>query len=172
MNLKFDSFFVKKYLQIRNPYRVPTNVCELAKEFAFVTFLYALILSLVGLVLSIEGFVLYKLALVAFTDATWATVFAKGSEAREMFVGFLAINCIFALAVIVWGTRALFNFFNHKYRVWKANRRGDSESVEHEPSAVVALAKSWYADFKAKTCTTIEYTDMEDAKNKWHGWTS
>ena len=34
MNLKFDSFFVKKYLQIHNPYRVPTNVCELAKAFA------------------------------------------------------------------------------------------------------------------------------------------
>ena len=172
MNLKFDSFFVKKYLQIRNPYRVPTNVCELAKEFAIVTFMYALSLSLVGLVLSIEGFVLYKMALVVFTDATWATVFAKGSAAGEMFVGFIALNSIFALAVIVWGTRALFNFFNHKYRVWKANRRGDSESIEHEPSAVVALAKSWYADFKAKTCTTIEYTDMEDAKNKWHGWTS
>ena len=42
MNLKFDSFFVKKYLQINNPYRVPTNVCELAKAFALVTFLYAL----------------------------------------------------------------------------------------------------------------------------------
>lgn len=171
MNLKFDSFFVKKYLQINNPYQVPTNVCELAKVFALVTFLYALILTIVGFVLSMEGFVLYKMALVAFTDATWATVFAEGTSAGELFVGFIALNSIFILVVVGWGTNVLINFLNHKYRVWKANRRGDSKSVEHEPSAVVALAKSWYADFKAKTCTTIEYTDMEEAKKEWHGWT-
>lgn len=177
MNLTYNSFFVNKYLRITNPYNAPRNICELGRRFALVTFLYTVLLGLASFMLYLEGYIGYKLLVLAFTDAAFSDFMVKGTAFGELFPIFMIMNFIYFVVLVIWGA----NHFGERIRNWNRHRKYlKSLKVDpnapapqpHEPSQAVLLVKGWYEDFKAKTCTIVEYKGLEEAKearNKaWH----
>ncbi len=171
MNLKYDSFFVQKYLRVTNPYNVPDNLCKLVREFLFITFLYILILTVASAFVFIELYTLWNFGVIALTDATWNSMFGvKDSLAQSAAIMFVLINTMALFAGAILFGRELIRKVKEKREL--AYSLAQAGSVpEPEPSQFSKFIKGWYADFKNKTCTRIEYEGLEEAiekrRNEW-----
>ncbi len=166
LTLNSQSWFARKFLQIKFEHERPTNICSFIRRLLVATVVWALVGFMASLLVASYITTIYGLVVVLFTNTTFHDFFARGSYGGWPNLA-LAMCSTSMLILTVVGSLSAFFWIKEKYKhksyhdaqkEYYATHQTFNGFVYTPPKQPIRdTVRAIWARIHDKTCTFIEW---------------